>query len=1062
MDRHSERILERDHTENWIIPSISAHKLEIRKRRGVLPPESILLTVEDPQAHVGSGGATLNALLVAAEHLSAKAGYTVCDSRRIRLVSLYLRQGRDFLFDACGRGFTVLPVEDPHAPVECVTCNLDSLLATLRYQLCPASPPGVWICSTDMVLMLPSNPVLNWAEFRGARVISVPGTLEYAMKHGVYLADERGLVRDIVYCGSEQRIQTCVLEDGRVPLVTLRRLFDAFTPSRLLKISVSSVLYPPLPAVPRLYTPDLLCVCRVSIRQTFCVCSFLHGAPDTPQLPDRIQGARAVLWKELHDLPLSMVYIPDGRYEYLTTDAGCLLTWPFCCVLIQHPQLIVDGSSVVNSYLDGEVQVSPGSVIQNCHLMGPLRVGRGCLLADIDQAGALVLRGHELSDVILQAHPVQIQNLPLMVYTMLGTKDQLQDTAGSATYVNLPWDEFFHRTGICANDLWGLETPSHKRSLLTTPLFPVLHPTESLGAADVLWFLGSTDGDHLKRWRSSWRMSWQQLRQHLDRERTLEMRRKVFFSQKREKLQKALLAREEGSLLPAIRCAVQEGSQELLLTTLDHVASVAEDPGVAARALACIADILGVMAGGEGGLRSGPAANKAWASVYQLLEKGCIAEGVRQLAAERGKWLSRPALLIRAARHYEGAEQILIRRAVMSSSQFVSIGQRELPALEHWVSAECPARIDMSGGWSDTPPITYEHGGAVVNVAVLVDGQRPIGARARRIPTAEIHVCSDSGPRGAQLHTELRVASLEDLQDYCQPQAPGALLKAAFICSGTVSMTSHKSLQGQLMEAYGGGFELHTWSHLPHGSGLGTSSILAGAALAVLYEASGRSADTESLIHAVLYLEQVLTTGGGWQDQVGGLIPGVKIGRSSPQLPLRVRVQEIELPDAFLQTLSRHLLLVYTGKTRLARNLLQDVLRNWYGRLPAIVQNADALVHNAELCAQAFGTGNLSRLGDCLNQYWLQKKCMAPGCEPLAVRRIMDTLEPYVHGQSLAGAGGGGFLYLLTKEPDQKEALQQLLEKTQGLGRCSVHSVQVSTQQFTVCRGERSHTEDHV
>uniref|UniRef100_A0A8C5R7Z4 L-fucose kinase n=1 Tax=Leptobrachium leishanense TaxID=445787 RepID=A0A8C5R7Z4_9ANUR len=569
-------------------------------------------------------------------------------------------------------------------------------------------------------------------------------------------------------------------------------------------------------------------------------------------------------------------------------------------------------------------------------------------------------------------------------------------------------------------------------------------------------------GDHLKRWRSSWRMSWQQLRQHLDRERTLEMRRKVFFSQKREKLQKALLAREEGSLLPAIRCAVQEGSQELLLTTLDHVASVAEDPGVAARALACIADILGVMAGGEGGLRSGPAANKAWASVYQLLEKGCIAEGVRQLAAERGKWLSRPALLIRAARHYEGAEQILIRRAVMSSSQFVSIGQRELPALEHWVSAECPARIDMSGGWSDTPPITYEHGGAVVNVAVLVDGQRPIGARARRIPTAEIHVCSDSGPRGAQLHTELRVASLEDLQDYCQPQAPGALLKAAFICSGTVSMTSHKSLQGQLMEAYGGGFELHTWSHLPHGSGLGTSSILAGAALAVLYEASGRSADTESLIHAVLYLEQVLTTGGGWQDQVGGLIPGVKIGRSSPQLPLRVRVQEIELPDAFLQTLSRHLLLVYTGKTRLARNLLQDVLRNWYGRLPAIVQNADALVHNAELCAQAFGTGNLSRLGDCLNQYWLQKKCMAPGCEPLAVRRIMDTLEPYVHGQSLAGAGGGGFLYLLTKEPDQKEALQQLLEKTQGLGRCSVHSVQVSTQQFTVCRGERSHTEDHV
>ena len=33
--------------------------------------------MEDPEVHVGSGGATLNALLVAAEHLSARAGFTV-------------------------------------------------------------------------------------------------------------------------------------------------------------------------------------------------------------------------------------------------------------------------------------------------------------------------------------------------------------------------------------------------------------------------------------------------------------------------------------------------------------------------------------------------------------------------------------------------------------------------------------------------------------------------------------------------------------------------------------------------------------------------------------------------------------------------------------------------------------------------------------------------------------------------------------------------------------------------------------------------------------------------
>ncbi|KAM4721903.1 L-fucose kinase [Rhinophrynus dorsalis] len=1052
-------------------------ELEIRQHRGVLPSGTLLLTVEDPQAHVGSGGATLNALLVAAEHLSARAGYTVVSSdvlQGARLLILHL--GRDFLFDDCGRGFTVLPVEDLQEPVEALTCNLDSLLVMLRHKLCPGSPPGVWICSTDMVLTLPSIPRIDWTQFSGARVISVPGTTDYAKNHGVYLTDEKGLVRDIIYRGSEKRIQQCTLGDQKVPLVSGIVFLSSETAERFL----STLVTPPLdgctylgldsgaePLEVSLFLDVLMSMAKDVSKENFL--SEVPALSGTPRPIERTRSARALLWKELHDLPLSIAYIPDGCYEYLTlcprdhinnlTKAASQEP-PYSKIahaFVTHPLLVEDGSLVVNSQLIGEVSVNTGSVVQNCHLQGPLCVGRGCLLSGINQAEAAELQGYQLSDIILQAHPIRVQQLPLTVYTLLGTDDQLQNASGSesATYLNLPWNEFFSRTGICENDLWGIGTHASKHSLLNAPLFPVLHPSESLGVRDVLWFLGTSYGGgelrgHLQRWRSSWRMSWHQLRQYRDQERVLKNRREVFFNQAQAKLQRTLLAREERSLLPTIKAAVLEGSQELLLTTLDHVASVAEDPGIAARALACIADLLGCMAGGEGGLRSGPAANKAWFSGYQMLEKGDIAEGVKQLAVEREKWLCRPGLLLRAARHYEGAEQILIRRAVMSACKFVTIEKRELPPLGHWMFAECPARIDMSGGWSDTPPITYEHGGSVVNVAVLVDGRRPMGARARRIPQPELRLCSDSGPCGTQLHTELTCYSLADLEDYCQPHAPGALLKAAFICSGTVTLTFQKPLQEQLLEKYCGGFELHTWSHLPHGSGLGTSSILAGAVMAVLYRVSGRSADAESLIHAVLHLEQVLTTGGGWQDQVGGLIPGVKLGSSAPELPLRVQVENIQLPEGFLQTLNQHLLLVYTGKTRLARNLLQDVLRNWYARLPDIVCNADELVRNAEQCAEAFRLGDLPLLGQCLAKYWHQKKVMAPGCEPLAVQRIMDALEPYVYGQSLAGAGGGGFLYILTKEPDQRDILQKLLENTRGLERCSLHTVQIDTETFTV------------
>ena len=42
-----------------------------------------------------------------------------------------------------------------------------------------------------------------------------------------------------------------------------------------------------------------------------------------------------------------------------------------------------------------------------------------------------------------------------------------------------------------------------------------------------------------------------------------------------------------------------------------------------------------------------------------------------------------------------------------------------------------------------------------------------------------------------------------------------------------------------------------TWSNLPHGSGLGTSSILAGAVMCALWQVSGRKFDVTALNHAV-------------------------------------------------------------------------------------------------------------------------------------------------------------------------------------------------------------------
>ena len=66
--------------------------------------------------------------------------------------------------------------------------------------------------------------------------------------------------------------------------------------------------------------------------------------------------------------------------------------------------------------------------------------------------------------------------------------------------------------------------------------------------------------------------------------------------------------------------------------------------------------------------------------------------------------------------------------------QFIKTSPCDLPAMDKWVTALCPSRIDLSGGWTDTPPVTYEFGGAVVDAAILLDGETKIGAKVKRIP----------------------------------------------------------------------------------------------------------------------------------------------------------------------------------------------------------------------------------------------------------------------------------------------------------------------------------------
>jgi len=359
---------------------------------------------------------------------------------------------------------------------------------------------------------------------------------------------------------------------------------------------------------------------------------------------------------------------------------------------------------------------------------------------------------------------------------------------------------------------------------------------------------------------------------------------------------------------------------------------------------------------------------------------------------------------------------------------------------ERWVVAETPARIDIAGGWTDTPPVCYDYGGAVVNMALLVDGQRPLGAMARCLPNRwelvfEIRSArpgSDGSGEGA-LQAPVVCHTLRDLEDHNSPSAPAALLKCCFLCGGFADLAQRSASLEEQLRRSGGGLHLISWSTLPQGSGLGSSSILAGAAIKAIFTAYGRDIDDLSIIHAVQNVEQMLTTGGGWQDQVGGLLGGVKLTRSAARLPLRVVPEVVPVSPEFMTAVADHMVLVFTGRPRLAKHLLQNVIRQWFSRMPEICSNVRNLVANAEAAAEAMRSGDLPGLGACLNAYWAQKKIMAPGSEPRSVTEWRESLSEGLLGFTLAGAGGGGFAMLLTKTPRAHDWVRQTLADCPGM-----------------------------
>ena len=359
-----------------------------------------------------------------------------------------------------------------------------------------------------------------------------------------------------------------------------------------------------------------------------------------------------------------------------------------------------------------------------------------------------------------------------------------------------------------------------------------------------------------------------------------------------------------------------------------------------------------------------------------------------------------------------------------------------------------PLRMDIGGGWSDTPPYCFINGGAVVNVAIEINGQPPIQVFVK--PCADYRIVINS----IDLGEKEVITSFGDLENFHLVGSPFSIPKAALCLVGfhnRFAVSSFDSLEARLRD-FGSGIEISILSAVPKGSGLGTSSILAATVLGTLSDFCSLEWDKIEICNKTLALEQLLTTGGGWQDQLGGVLHGIKLIETAPgfdQLPV-VRwlpTDVFEMPQT-----KGTFLLYYTGITRTAKNILGEIVQGMFLNSAGHIKTLNKIKSHAGEVFEVVMRGNHVQFGEAVGRSWQLNNELDAGTSTPDIERMMKQVADYLVGYKLLGAGGGGFMLMVAKNAEAAAHIREIMEANPVNSKARFVEMSISKTGFVVTR----------
>ncbi|XP_059634409.1 bifunctional fucokinase/fucose pyrophosphorylase [Cornus florida] len=1007
-------------------------QLKRAKLRGRIASSTVTLAVPDPDGQrIGSGAATLNALLALARHyeqLDAQEGNAsntssgssipeersnngVPDQSIINLIAkrhiLLVPAGGDSKrvpwANPMGKVFLPLPylaADDPDGPVPLLFDHILAISSCARQAF--KNEGGIFIMTGDVLPCFDASTMILPDDT--SCIITVPITLDIASNHGVIVASKTGISDETYSLSSVENLlqkpsmeelvnHRAILDDGRTLLdtgiiavrgtawVDLLTLACSSKPmiSELLKSRKEMSLYEDLVAAwvpvkhewlrPRPTGEEL--VNRLGRQQMFSCCAydllFLHFGTSSEVL-EHLSGTSSELL---------------GRRHLCSTPATTMSD-------------IAASAIIVSSKIEPGVSIGEDSLIYDSSISGGTQIGSLAIVVGVnvpednnstadDPFRFMLPDRHCLWEVPLVGCTERV-----IVYC--GLHDNPKNSISrDGTFCGRPWKKILDDLAIQESDLWS-STSTQEKCLWNAKIFPILSYFEMLSLA--AWLMGLSDQRKeslLPLWKKAPRVSLEELHRSID------------FKQ---------LCLGSGNHQAELATGIVKACLNFGLLGRNLSQLCGEILQNKASGVKICKDFLTMCPNPrEQNSRIHPK-SRAYQVQVDLL-RACSDETMA-CELEHKVWAA-------VADETTSAVRYGFKENFLESSNRTSVAENQVNNVDgfidqyFWsriVKVELPVRVDFVGGWSDTPPWSLERAGCVLNMAIMLEGSLPIGTIIETKKTTGVMIRDDATN---QLYIEdcSSIAAPFDSDD------PFRLVKSALLVTG---ITHDKILLSM-------GLQIRTWANVPRGSGLGTSSILAAAVVKGLLQITNGDESNENVARLVLVLEQLMGTGGGWQDQIGGLYPGIKFTASFPGVPLRLQVIPLLASSQLIRELQQRLLVVFTGQVRLAHQVLQKVVTRYLRRDNLLVSSIKRLAELAKVGREALMNCNIDEIGVIMSEAWRLHQELDPYCSNVFVDRLFAFADQYCCGYKLVGAGGGGFALLLAKDAERATELKRSLEE---------------------------------